>query len=94
MPLTETAATTACSHYGFYNNCCCGNNYGHQHTALAHKLLLGGANAAASRCGEGWGLDLFEEGAEFAEVAAAHLNVDFVEGRTQAAALCGVFDGG
>ena len=33
MPLTETAATTACSHYGFYNNCCCGSNYGHQHTA-------------------------------------------------------------
>ena len=33
MPLTETAAKTACSHYGFYNNCCSGNNYGHQHTA-------------------------------------------------------------
>ena len=29
MPLTETAAITACSHYGFYNNCCSGNNYGH-----------------------------------------------------------------
>ena len=61
---------------------------------IAHKPLRGGANDAASRCGEGWGLDLFEEGAEFAEVAAAHLNVDFVEGRTQAAALCGVFNGG